>query len=109
MTEKITTDMITGKIIKIHKAGWGFISSREIPFTRIFFHWQGLRQDTLKFPELTTGMIVEFVPLEVPDKGYRAYHIKVVDRREKKDADTEERATVPILQERLQAFTGEDN
>lgn len=69
-----------GRIIKIHRSGWGFISSKEIEFTRIFFHWTALRQDTLKFLQLKTGMLVEFTPLEIPDKGYRAMHIRVVEK-----------------------------
>jgi len=92
-TDKQQANVITGKIIKVHKEGYGFISSKEIPFTRIFFHWTALRQDTLTFPELTTGMIVEFVPFKLPDKGYRAYHVKVVEKKEEHE--------VPILLERL--------
>jgi len=71
---------VTGRIIKISKSGWGFISSKEIEFTRIFFHWTALRQDTLQFPELRTGMTVEFIPLRVPDKGWRAVHVRVIER-----------------------------
>lgn len=76
-----------GKIIKVHKTGWGFISSRDIEFTRIFFHWTALKQDTLRFPELRTGMYVEFTALEIPGKGYRAMNIRVVERP-KNEADT---------------------
>jgi cold shock CspA family protein len=68
---------INGKIIKTHPDGWGFISSKDIPFTRIFFHWTSLKQDTLKFPELRVGMHVEFIPVEHPEKGFRAIKIKV--------------------------------
>ena len=81
--DKTMTEKISGRIIKVHKAGWGFISSKEIEFTRIFFHWTSLRQDTLQFPELKTGMIVEFTPIKVPDKGWRAVHVLVTDKREK--------------------------
>lgn len=70
---------ITGKIIKISDDGWGFISSKEIKFTRIFFHWTSLKQDTIKFQELRNGMKVEFTPVEVQDKGWRAIKIKVVE------------------------------
>jgi len=69
-----------GRIIRVSKAGWGFISSKDIQFTRIFFHWTALRQDTLTFTELHTGMYVEFTPLQVPSKGYRALHVRVVDK-----------------------------
>jgi cold shock CspA family protein len=77
MTE---TTKATGRIIKLSEAGWGFISSKDIKFTRIFFHWTHLRQDTLMFPELTTGMTVEFTPVSLPGKGSRAVHIRVIDK-----------------------------
>jgi len=73
-------DKITGRIIKVSKGGWGFISSRDIEFTRIFFHWTALKQDTLPFLELHTGMMVEFVPVQIPGKGWRAIHVTVVER-----------------------------
>ena len=69
---------IEGKIIKVSDQGWGFISSKEIKFTRIFFHWTSLKQDTLKFTALKTGMKVEFTPVEVDNKGWRAIKIKVI-------------------------------
>lgn len=78
-----------GKIIKVSKEGWGFISSRDIEFTRIFFHWTSLIQNTLKFTELKTGMIVEFTPMEVQDKGWRAIHVRVIDKKEDTNESTE--------------------
>lgn len=68
---------ISGKIIKVSKDGYGFISSRDIPFTRIFFHWSALQLGTKKFPELKTGMKVSFVAFTTGEKGYRAIKIKV--------------------------------
>lgn len=76
---------VEGKITKLHKDGWGFITSREVPFTRIFFHWTALRPETRKFPELRKGDKVTFTPIEWVDrvtsenKGTRAIKIKVVD------------------------------
>lgn len=70
---------VGGKIIKVSEDGWGFISSKEIKFTRIFFHWTSLRQDTLKFTSLKNGMKVSFTPVEVDGKGWRAIKIKVLD------------------------------
>ena len=68
-----------GKIIKVAPDdGWGFISSKEIKFTRIFFHWTSLKQDTLKFQDLRNGMKVEFTPVEVEGKGTRAIKIRVL-------------------------------
>jgi len=69
---------VKGKIIKISNSGWGFISSIDIKFTRIFFHWTSLKQDTLKFTELKNGMKVEFTPVEVEGKGFRAIKIHVL-------------------------------
>lgn len=76
---KLSLDRVTGKIIHVNKAeGYGFITSEEVPFTRIFFHWQGLLQDTLKFLELEKGMKVEFTPTIVDGKD-RAIKVKVVN------------------------------
>jgi cold shock CspA family protein len=69
---------VKGKIIKVSEDGWGFISSKDIKFTRIFFHWTSLKQDTLKFQDLKNGMKVEFTPVEVEGKGYRAIKIRVL-------------------------------
>lgn len=86
---------VTGKIIKVQMApegeeeseemtgGWGFISSFAIPYTRIFFHWTSLRQDTLRFPDLRNGMKVEFTPVEVEGKGWRAIKIVVLPEEPK--------------------------
>lgn len=72
---------VDGRIIKIsthpETGGYGFISTREIPYTRIFFHWTGLAPDTKNFTELKTGMKVSFVGFEVPGKGWRAIKVKV--------------------------------
>lgn len=89
----------TGRIIKVSKAGWGFISSKEIEFTRIFFHWTALRQDTATFLELRTGMKVEFTPLQIPGKGWRAVHVRVLEIKEE-PSNVSERIDVPPLQER---------
>ena len=83
VTSPMEEKRITGKIIKVEKdeekGGWGFISSKEVPFTRIFFHWTSLKQDTLKFTDLRNGMKVEFVAVEVEGKGWRAIKIKVLE------------------------------
>lgn len=88
---------LTGRIIKVSKAGWGFISSRDIEFTRIFFHWTSLQQDTLGFKELKTGMHVEFTPLQVEGKGVRAIHVRVIPKKDRPDA--EDTPDMPALQE----------
>ena len=79
---KSTDKRVTGKIIKVSDDGWGFISSKEIKFTRIFFHWTSLKQDTLRFQDLKNGMKVEFTPVEVEGKGWRAIKIKVLPNGE---------------------------
>lgn len=75
-------ERLIGKIVKISPEGWGFIISKNIKFTRIFFHWSALNQDTLHFTELERGMVVEFEPLDVPDKGVRAIRIRVLEDNE---------------------------
>jgi len=74
--------VVVGRIIKVSREGWGFISSKDIEFTRIFFHWTALEQDTLPFLELKTGMMVEFTPIKVVGKGHRAIHVRVIERKE---------------------------
>lgn len=79
---------IRGKIIKVSDEGWGFISSLDLKFTRIFFHWTSLKQDTLKFTELHNGMQVEFEPVEVEGKGWRAIRIVVIPEEKKENGET---------------------
>ncbi len=80
------TKKVIGRIIKVSKDGWGFISSREIEFTRIFFHWTSLQQNTLPFLEVKTGMMCEFTPIEIPGRGWRAIHVKIIEKEKEKDA-----------------------
>ena len=86
----------TGRIIKVSSKGWGFISSRDIEFTRIFFHWTALKQNTLNFKELKTGMMVAFKPFQTTDKGYRAIDIEVIEREKSDDPGIE---MPPLLQQ----------
>lgn len=80
MVEQTPEARLTGKIIKLSKEGWGFISSKEVPFTRIFFHWSSLKQNTKNFTELKVGMKVEFTPAPAQDgKGTRAIKIVVIE------------------------------
>lgn len=52
-----------GKIIKLQKEkGYGFIISREHPFTKFFFHWTGLIPTT-QFMDLEEKQIVMFIPI----------------------------------------------
>ncbi len=77
---------VIGKITKIKLndedgkgGGWGFISSKEIAYNRIFFHWTSLRQDTLQFTDLKIGMKVEFTPVWIEVKRWRAIKVKVIE------------------------------
>lgn len=95
MTEQ--AKKVKGRIIKISEKGWGFISSKDIEFTRIFFHWTALRQDTLPFKELKAGMHCEFQPIQIQGRGWRAIHVKVVEKEK-----TNEGIEVPTLLEQRQ-------
>jgi len=79
MTEHQENKPIEGKIIKLHEKGWGFISSLELKFTRIFFHWSGLKQNTLGFTDLHIGMRVRFIPIQYKNQGWRAIKIEVIE------------------------------
>lgn len=79
----IITNIIYEDKERNKKGGFGFILSDALPFERIFFHWSGLRQDTLRFLELQKKMKVEFVlkysePNEEHEGGYRAIKIRVI-------------------------------
>jgi cold shock CspA family protein len=95
VNNEMSDTKVIGRIIKVSKQGWGFISSKDIEFTRIFFHWTALRQDTIPFLELKTGMQVEFTPLQIPGKGWRAVHVRVVEKERQHDPAPE----MPTLSE----------
>lgn len=78
---EIVKERLEGKIVKLDD-GWGFIVSKDVPYTRIFFHWSGLNQDTLHFTKLEKGMWIEFELLEIPGKGLRAIKIKVLEEKD---------------------------
>lgn len=81
MTEEVEhkEEKIQGRITRVDAEGWGFISSKEREFTRIFFHWTNLVQDTLNFKALKKGMWVEFVPIEKEGRGINAIKVRVID------------------------------
>lgn len=76
---KEKSKLIQGRIIYISEDGWGHIISKEIPFEKIFFHWTALRNDTARFKDIDEGMTVEFVPTNIPGKGWRALNIRIID------------------------------
>lgn len=77
-------DIIKGTITNLvkedknKKGGYGFITSPDLPFERIFFHWSGLDQKTLRFPDLKKRMRVEFKLQHDEFDGYKAIKIKVL-------------------------------
>jgi hypothetical protein len=77
-----TEERAVGKIIKVSEQGWGFISCKDIKWTRIFFHWTSLRQDTLNFADVKVGMMCEFTPIQIEGKGTRAIKIKILPQEE---------------------------
>lgn len=97
MTQETAKPTI-GRIWKVSEKGWGFIISQEIPFTKIFFHWTYLIRDTLKFPELEKGMMVEFVPADRGENGIHAIKIRVLDKDEV-PSEVEDSPIEPIMTE----------
>jgi cold shock CspA family protein len=71
------TNIVQGNVKK--KGGYGFISSPSLPYERIFFHWSGLQQQTLRFPALKKRMKVEFQLQHDDFNGFRAIKIKVIE------------------------------
>lgn len=73
----------TGKIVHLNQnregGGYGFIVSKDVPWTRIYFHWSGLLQQTCHFSELKKGDELEFQLIEIPEKGWRAIRIDVFE------------------------------
>lgn len=74
---------VIGKIFAINPGGYGFISSKDIPFERIFFHWSALNPSAPKFTELKKGDEVEFSAVEFGDRGWRALKIDVLEDEKK--------------------------
>lgn len=68
---------IAGKILVIKDKGFGFITSKELPFKKIFFHWTALSNETLNFTELKPGMKVLFNSVELDDGSFKAINVIV--------------------------------
>lgn len=79
---------LTGTITRLNQQGYGFISSKTMEFTRIYFHWTML-EPPLKFTDLKRGMVVEFTPYPYRDKGYRATRVKLHDKPQTEVRDGE--------------------
>jgi cold shock CspA family protein len=66
-----------GKITYLGQ-GWGFIKSRDLPYERIFFHWEGLNHNECKFTELNKGDEVKFVLIK-NERGWRGIKLCKTD------------------------------
>jgi len=82
---EIQSEKTIGKIIKLHESGWGFITSPTYQFTRIFFHWTALQQNTLNFTDLRVGMMVKFFTRRYKEQGVRAYKVEVIENDRSED------------------------
>lgn len=71
---------IEGKIIVVNKRGFGFISSKEVPYTRIYFHWTNLVPQTINFAEIKRSDPVDFILEKKGDGTYKAIKIDVLER-----------------------------
>lgn len=81
ITEDREIKRYRGKLLVIAPDGWGHITSEEIPFTKIFFHWTALNDNTPGlFKTLRKGMQVEFDYIEnYQGQGPRAIKIELVE------------------------------
>lgn len=69
-----------GTIHYLSPEGWGHITSKDIPFTKIFFHWTALNNNAEGyFLTLKKGMEVEFDYFaDFQGQGPRAIKIEVI-------------------------------
>jgi cold shock CspA family protein len=72
-----TNTRLKGTIIHINPKGFGFINSKDKPFTRIFFHWQSLHH-TINIRELKTGDKVSFELRQNEDSSWRAIKVDLI-------------------------------
>lgn len=79
-----TPRRIQGKIFSINeKKGYGFITSLELEFTKIYFYWTNLVNGISFTEDLHKGMLVEFDLVYVEAKegrpaGWNAFRIDIV-------------------------------
>lgn len=78
---------IEGKIIAVNKKGFGFISSKDIPFTRIYFHWTNLKPETVNFADLKRNDPVDFICEKKTDGTYRAVKVDVLEPEVKSETN----------------------
>lgn len=71
---------IEGKVIVVNKRGFGFISSKEVPYTRIYFHWTNLIPQTINFSEIKRNDPVDFVLEKKNDGTYKAIKIDILEK-----------------------------
>lgn len=75
---------IIGKIIHLSQNGYGFIESKELQFTRIYFSWKNLHP-AVQFTRLKVGDLLEFFPYFTEGRGYKAMKITKVQELSKMD------------------------
>ncbi len=92
-----TSKRIEDKVIHLDEEGWGFFSSDEVKYERIFFHWSALSKGERNFKYLQRGMRCTFDCVFIkaskdglPDKGWRALKIKVIDDGENVETTPEQ-------------------
>lgn len=73
---------VEGKVIMINKRGYGFISTKEVPYTRIYFHWTNLLPQTINFAEIRRGDPVDFILEKKDDGTYKAIKVDVLEKLE---------------------------
>jgi cold shock CspA family protein len=81
---------IEGKVIMINKRGYGFISSKEVPYTRIYFHWTNLIPQTINFAEIKRGDPVDFLLEKKDDGTFKAIKVDVLEREKPVAAEVKE-------------------
>lgn len=78
--DKTLKEKLIGKVFLVNKRGYGFISCKEVPFTRIYFHWTNMIPQTINFKELKRGDEVEFDLVKKGDGTYKAIKIDVLEK-----------------------------
>jgi cold shock CspA family protein len=69
---------LEGKVILVNKRGYGFISCKDVPYTRIYFHWTNLIPQ-INFADLRRGDTVDFILEKKDDGTYKAIKVDAFD------------------------------
>lgn len=74
------SNRLEGKIIAVNKKGFGFISCKDVPFTRIYFHWTNLVPQTINFAEIKRGDPVDFILEKKADGTFKAIKVDILEK-----------------------------